>query len=46
MPYNRFCKIAATESIGMKSYSLLFKHFYNIAIGAKEEPSQLSLFDL
>lgn len=46
MPYNRFWKIADTESIGMKTYSMIFKHFYNLATGASEEPHQLSLFDI
>lgn len=46
MPYSRFWKIADTESIGMKTYSELFKYFYAIALGEKEELSQLSLFDM
>ena len=27
MPYNRFWKISNTESIGMKTYSMIFNHF-------------------
>lgn len=46
IPYNRFWKIADTESVGIKTYSSIFKHFYNLAGGESEEPSQLSLFDL
>lgn len=46
IPYNRFWKIADTESIGMKTYSEMFKHFYKLATGKKEEPSQMTLFDL
>lgn len=46
IPYNRFWKISQTESIGMKTYSMIFKHFYGLALGNSQEPSQLSLFDL
>lgn len=46
IPYNRFWKISETESIGMKTYSMIFKHFYGLALGNSQEPSQLSLFDL
>lgn len=46
MPYNRFSKILDTESIGIKTYSVIFKHFYSLAVGDSEEPRQLSLFDL
>ena len=45
MPYNRFWKISDTESIGMKTYGMIFKHFYRLAMGDSQEPSQLSLFD-
>ena len=46
IPYNRFWKILETESVGMKTYSMIFKHFYGLALGNSQEPSQLSLFDL
>ena len=46
IPYNRFWKISETESLGMKTYSMIFKHFYGLALGNSQEPSQLSLFDL
>lgn len=46
MPYNRFWKISDTEAIGMKTYSMIFKHFYRWAMGDSQEPSQISLFDL
>ena len=46
IPYNRFWKIADTKSVGMKTYSSIFKHFYKLAIGRNEEPSQLSMYDL
>lgn len=46
MPYNRFWKISDTEAIGMKTYSMIFKHFYRLAMGDSQEPSQISLFDL
>lgn len=45
MPYNRFWKISNTESIGMKTYSMIFNHFYRLAMGYGQEPIQLSLFD-
>lgn len=44
-PYDRFWKIAETESIGIKTYSLVFKHFYSLAIENRSESRQLTLFD-
>lgn len=44
IPYNRFWKIANTEAVGMKTYSQIFKHFYDLALGTKEEHTQLNLF--
>ena len=46
IPYNRFWKISETDSIGMKTYSMIFKHFYSEALGNSEEPVQLSIFDM
>ena len=45
MPYNRFWKISETESIGTKTYSMLFKYFYGMVLENREEYSQLSLFE-
>lgn len=44
IPYKRFWKIGETESVGIKTYSAVFKHFYDIAQNGKQEPEQLSLF--
>lgn len=46
IPYKRFWQISETESIGMKTYSMIFKHFYGLALGKSQEPSQISIFDL
>lgn len=50
IPYNRFWKISETESVGMKTYSMIFRYFYELALGIKQEESldnsQLSFFDL
>lgn len=45
MPYNRFWKIAGTETIGTKTYSTLFNYFYKLAMGEDQEPKQITLFD-
>ncbi len=44
-PYKRFWHIANTEAIGIKTYSNLFKHYYDIATGAKIKLKQYSLND-
>ena len=44
MPYNRFWKIADTESIGSRTYSNLFKYFYEKAFKNNVEYAQ-STFD-
>ena len=45
MPYNRFWKISETESIGIKTYSMIFKYFYGLVLENREEYSQVSLFE-
>lgn len=48
IPYGRFWQISTTESIGIKTYERIFKHFYKLAIKEDKnntEPSQLSFFD-
>ena len=44
MPYTRFWKIRETESIGIKTYSSMFKYFYNLA-SKIDEQKQLSIFE-
>lgn len=45
MPYKRFWKIRETESVGMKTYSAIFRCYYENAHYGNYEPTQLSLFD-
>lgn len=45
-PYDRFWKIAKTESIGMKTYSKIFKYFYLLVMEKNHELKQLTFFDL
>lgn len=44
MPYDRFWKISDTESVGKKTYSNIFKHFYDLARGKDKDIEQLVLF--
>ncbi|HHW95478.1 MAG TPA: macro domain-containing protein [Mogibacterium sp.] len=44
-PYDRFWKISKTESIGIKTYSKIFKHFYDLSMGNNLKIRQLSLLD-
>jgi O-acetyl-ADP-ribose deacetylase (regulator of RNase III) len=46
MPYKRFWEIINTKSVGAKTYSIIFRHFYNLATIVNGEAEQLSLFDL
>jgi O-acetyl-ADP-ribose deacetylase (regulator of RNase III) len=44
-PFDRFWKIAETESVGIKTYSSIFKYFYDYAKGYSDKPNQISMFD-
>ncbi len=46
IPYNRFWQISETESIGMKTYSMIFIYFYELALGNSSKPNQISMFDM
>lgn len=46
MPYNRFWQIRETESIGLKTYSALFRYFYQEESSDDKKQQQISLFDL
>ena len=43
MPYDRFWKIAETEGVGIKTYSAIFKHFYNYTLQGNTQYQQESL---
>jgi O-acetyl-ADP-ribose deacetylase (regulator of RNase III) len=44
-PYKRFWKIGETESVGIRTYSAIFEHFYDIANNGKQTPTQMSFFE-
>ena len=46
IPYQRFWEIERTESIGTKTYSDLFRHFYLVALGKNVERQQITIFDI
>ena len=46
MPYKKFWHISETESVGIKTYSNLFRYFYEMATQKKGIQEQTTLFDI